>query len=73
MHMIAGEARTIEGRLSKGPWIVGEKPGAADYMIYPGHQVAAARARTAGSARAFVAFPADRSQLSRARALAAAR
>lgn len=36
MHMIAGEARTIEGRLSKGPWIVGEKPGAADYMIYPG-------------------------------------
>ena len=36
MHMIAGEARTIEGRLSKGAWIVGEKPGAADYMIYPG-------------------------------------
>ena len=28
MHMIAGEARTIEGRLSKGPWIVGENPGA---------------------------------------------
>jgi glutathione S-transferase len=36
MHMIAGEARTIEGRLSKGDWIVGDKPGAADYMIYPG-------------------------------------
>ena len=36
MHMIAGEARTIEGRLSKGPWIVGDKPGAADYMLYPG-------------------------------------
>ena len=36
MHMIAGEARTIEGRLSKGPWIVGENPGASDYMIYPG-------------------------------------
>ena len=36
MHMIAGEARTIEGRLSKGPWIVGDKPGASDYMIYPG-------------------------------------
>ena len=34
--MIAGEARTIEGRLSKGPWIVGENPGASDYMIYPG-------------------------------------
>jgi len=36
MHMIAGEARTIEGRLSKGPWIVGDQPGASDYMIYPG-------------------------------------
>jgi len=36
MHMIAGEARTIEGRLSKGSWIVGENPGASDYMIYPG-------------------------------------
>ena len=35
MHMIAGEARTIEGRLSKGPWIVGDRPGASDYMIYP--------------------------------------
>ena len=39
MHMIAGEARTIEGRLSKGPWIVGDKPGAADYMIFPGIQL----------------------------------
>ena len=36
MHMAAGEARTIEMRLSKGDWIVGDKPGAADYMIYPG-------------------------------------
>jgi len=36
MHMIAGEARTIEGRLSKGQWIVGDKPGASDYMLYPG-------------------------------------
>jgi glutathione S-transferase len=36
MHMIAGEARTIEARLSKGSWIVGEQPGASDYMIYPG-------------------------------------
>ena len=36
MHMIAGEPRTIEGRLSKGPWIVGDKPSASDYMIYPG-------------------------------------
>lgn len=36
MLVAAGEARTIEMRLSKGDWIVGEKPGAADYMIYPG-------------------------------------
>jgi glutathione S-transferase len=36
MHRAAGEARTIEMRLSKGDWIVGDKPGAADYMIYPG-------------------------------------
>lgn len=35
MLVAAGEARTIEMRLSKGDWIVGEKPGAADYMIYP--------------------------------------
>lgn len=36
MQMAAGEARTIEMRLSKGDWIVGDKPGAADYVIYPG-------------------------------------
>jgi glutathione S-transferase len=36
MQMAAGEARTIEMRLSKGEWIVGDKPGAADYFIYPG-------------------------------------
>jgi glutathione S-transferase len=36
MLVAAGEARTIEMRLSKGDWIVGDKPGAADYMIYPG-------------------------------------
>jgi glutathione S-transferase len=39
MHMAAGEARTIEMRLSKGDWIVGEQPGAADYVIYPGIQL----------------------------------
>ena len=36
MLVAAGEARTIEMRLSKGDWIVGDTPGAADYMIYPG-------------------------------------
>ncbi len=39
MHMAAGEARTIEMRLSKGDWIVGDQPGAADYVIFPGIQL----------------------------------
>jgi glutathione S-transferase len=36
-HMIrvASEARTIEGRLSKSEWVVGERPSAADFVIYP--------------------------------------
>ena len=35
MHHVAGEARTIEGRLSKSDWIVGEAVSAADLMLYP--------------------------------------
>ena len=35
MHIVAGEARTIEGRLSKSDWIVGETVSAADLAIYP--------------------------------------
>jgi glutathione S-transferase len=31
----ASEARTIEGRLSKSDWVVGERPSAADFLIYP--------------------------------------
>jgi glutathione S-transferase len=36
-HMIrvASEARTIERRLSKSEWVVGERPSAADFVIYP--------------------------------------
>lgn len=36
-HMLAAasEARTIEGRLSKSEWVVGERPSAADFVIYP--------------------------------------
>jgi glutathione S-transferase len=33
--VVAGEARTIEGRLSKGDWIVGDAVSAADLAIYP--------------------------------------
>lgn len=35
MHTVAREARTIEGRLSKGDWIVGDAATAADLAIYP--------------------------------------
>lgn len=35
MHTVAREARTIEGRLSKGDWIVGEAVSAADIALYP--------------------------------------
>lgn len=35
MHTVASEARTIEARLSKGDWIVGDAPSAADIAIYP--------------------------------------
>jgi glutathione S-transferase len=35
MQFVAGEARTIEGRLAKGDWIVGDAVSAADFAIYP--------------------------------------
>ena len=35
MHTVAREARTIEGRLSRGDWIVGDAVSAADIAIYP--------------------------------------
>ncbi|RYZ68023.1 MAG: glutathione S-transferase family protein [Proteobacteria bacterium] len=35
MRFVAGEARTIEGRLAKSDWIVGEAVSAADLCIYP--------------------------------------
>jgi glutathione S-transferase len=35
MYTVASEARTIEGRLGKGEWIVGDAVSAADIAIYP--------------------------------------
>jgi glutathione S-transferase len=35
-HLVAGEARTIEGRLSKSEWLVGEHVSAADMVVFPG-------------------------------------
>ncbi|MDE2349379.1 MAG: glutathione S-transferase family protein [Gammaproteobacteria bacterium] len=35
MHVVAREARTLEGRLSKESWIVGDGYSAADMVIFP--------------------------------------
>ena len=35
MHVVAREARTIEGRLSKEQWIVGDDYSATDMVIFP--------------------------------------
>jgi glutathione S-transferase len=39
MHAVASEARTIEGRLSKSEWIVGDAFSAVDMVIFPGIQL----------------------------------
>ncbi len=39
MHVVASEARTIEGRLSKSDWVVGERCSALDMVIFPGIQL----------------------------------
>jgi glutathione S-transferase len=39
MHVVAREARTIEGRLSKEQWIVGAHYSALDMVIFPWIQV----------------------------------
>ena len=39
MHAVAAEARTIEARLSKSDWIVGESFSAVDMVIFPGIQL----------------------------------
>jgi glutathione S-transferase len=39
MHAVASEARTIEGRLSKSNWIVGENFSAADMVFFPSIQL----------------------------------
>jgi glutathione S-transferase len=36
MHSVAGEARTIEGRLSRSDWLVGDHVSGADMVIFPG-------------------------------------
>jgi glutathione S-transferase len=39
MHVVASEARSIEARLSKSDWVVGETISAADIVIFPSLQI----------------------------------
>ena len=39
MHIVAGEARTIEERLTRSAWLVGDSFSAADVVIFPGIQM----------------------------------
>jgi glutathione S-transferase len=39
MHLVGGEARTIEQRLAKSAWVVGDEFSAADMVIFPGIQL----------------------------------
>jgi glutathione S-transferase len=39
MHHAASEARTIEARLSRSDWVVGESFSAVDMVIFPGFQL----------------------------------
>ncbi len=39
MHVVAREARSIEARLAKSDWVVGESFSAADIVIYPALQL----------------------------------
>lgn len=39
MHAVASEARSIEARLSKSEWVVGESVSAADIVIFPSLQI----------------------------------
>ncbi len=39
MHVVASEARSIEARLARSDWVVGESFSAADIVIYPALRV----------------------------------
>jgi glutathione S-transferase len=57
MHVVAREARTIEQRLSKSEWIVGDDYSAVDMVIYPAIALlrrALARPAAADLARRFL-------------------
>jgi glutathione S-transferase len=58
MHIVAGEARTIEGRLSNSDWLVGARFRGGHGGV-PRHHAAAARHGKARSGRPALALPAD--------------
>src|ERR1700687_5082651 len=58
MHRVAGEARTIEMRLARSDWVVGESFSAGDMMIYPDIRLLLrALARPRGRGLAGVSLP----------------
>jgi glutathione S-transferase len=52
MHLVAREARTIEQRLSKSDWIVGDSYSAVDMVIFPAIQLLRRALGKPGGARA---------------------
>jgi glutathione S-transferase len=76
MQLVAGEARTIEGRLSKSDWLVGEQVSAADIVVFPSIMLLlrAMEKREAGELRSRflpmdVAYPAIAKWIKRVEAL----
>jgi glutathione S-transferase len=68
MHVVAREARTIEMRLSKGDWIVGDGYSAIDMVIFPAIQLlrrALERPGAADLARRFLPLEANYPALGR--------
>ena len=64
MHVVANEARSIEARLSRSNWVVGEQLLRRRYCDIPGAAAAAARPGQASGPRAVLPLPALGGQLS---------
>ena len=73
MHLVAGEARTIEGRLSESDWLVGEHVSAADMVVFPGIMLLLRAMEKREARRPALAFPAAGDDVPGDRALDPAR
>ena len=69
MHVVAREARSIEGRLSRSEWVVGDTLLRRRHRDIPGAAAAAARPGQASGPRAVLPLPAPGCQLSSTGAL----